>query len=345
MPVADHTPMGHAMRYVPDCYTGMRDDHARTEAYRRAIAAAAAGRVVLDIGTGALALLAIFAAESGASHVYAFEVNESAYETAKATIAATNFADRITLIKGFSTDPTVTLPTKATLLVHELIGDVAGEEGAVAAILDAAKRHLDPAAPMPVSVPARSRSLIAPCELPNATTYPEYCASLPAGLLERPGQSTVLKLQSLPRTALFAPPQTFENLRFDAAAPAASQAVELTFEAVRAGQLRGLAIDVDLVCSADGGEQEEPEVSSAWRGSHWSNVIILFERETPLAAGGRVKVHARCALAGPQPSYEFDAWIEDAGEWRALTAGSVCYPEAALNVNDAADVWMERMMG
>ena len=58
--VLDHTPRGHAGRYVQACYTGMRDDVDRTEAYRRAIVEAAPGKVVMDLGTGALALLAMY---------------------------------------------------------------------------------------------------------------------------------------------------------------------------------------------------------------------------------------------------------------------------------------------
>jgi dihydropteroate synthase len=57
--------------YTDETYAKMRDDTSRTEAYRRAIHAHARGKVVLDIGTGALALLAIMAAEAGASKVYA----------------------------------------------------------------------------------------------------------------------------------------------------------------------------------------------------------------------------------------------------------------------------------
>ena len=39
-----------------------------------------ASRTVLDIGTGGLALLAIFAAQSKARKVYAIEANRDAYE-------------------------------------------------------------------------------------------------------------------------------------------------------------------------------------------------------------------------------------------------------------------------
>jgi type I protein arginine methyltransferase len=102
-----HTPRGHAARYTLACYDGMRDDHARTGAYREAITAAAQGKVIIDLGTGALALLAIFAAEAGAKHVYAIEVQPVAAAAARGTINEAGLSDRITVIEGFSTDPHV----------------------------------------------------------------------------------------------------------------------------------------------------------------------------------------------------------------------------------------------
>ena len=223
MPSDDHTPRGHAARYVDACYAGMRDDVVRTAAYRRAIAAAANGHVVLDIGTGALALLALFAAESGAEHVYALEVNESAFAAAQRTVAASPFADRVTVLHTFSTDATLALPSPATLLVHELIGEVAGEEGVVAAISDAARRHLAPHAPPPLSIPARSRSLVAPCTLPDdgaphaadaASARGDGLGTPPcAGVVpcEGPGAARALKLHGLPAEWRLAPVRTLRG--------------------------------------------------------------------------------------------------------------------------------------
>jgi protein arginine N-methyltransferase 1 len=57
----------------------MRDDVVRTEAYRRALQNVVHDKTIVDIGTGALALLAIFAAEAGARKVYAIEANAEAY--------------------------------------------------------------------------------------------------------------------------------------------------------------------------------------------------------------------------------------------------------------------------
>merc|ERR1719502_2608779 len=87
------TPKGICERYTDDTYAKMRDDAERTAAYTSAIADAAPGRVCLDVGTGALALLALIAARAGARHVYAIEANAEAAQAARATIAAEGFAD------------------------------------------------------------------------------------------------------------------------------------------------------------------------------------------------------------------------------------------------------------
>ena len=122
----DATPRGQCERYSDETYAKMRDDEARTAAYDRAIALHSKGRTVLDIGTGALALLALSAARAGASHVYAVEANAAA-AAARDAISAAGFADKITLLEGYSTD--VALPERVDLLVHEIIGEVAGTEG------------------------------------------------------------------------------------------------------------------------------------------------------------------------------------------------------------------------
>jgi type I protein arginine methyltransferase len=341
MPAYDHTPRGHAARYTPACYDGMRDDHARTGAYREAITAAAQGKVIIDLGTGALALLAIFAAEAGAKHVYAIEVQPVAAAAARRTINEAGLSDRITVIEGFSTDPHVVLPEKADLLVHELIGEIAGEEGVVAAIADARKRHLAPTASTPFSIPSRTTTLLAPSEYPNAA----YCADRLATTLEAPGGGQALKLPGLPRTDLLAAPQVFEDLRFEEGAPAPSQAVELEFVAERAGWLRGLSLHVELHCRIDGAAAP-PDVSSAWSGSHWRNLFLLLGDGMALARGDLVRVHATAELNGPQPRYTFRTRVcaaasaaKGSGGWVDL-GGTIEYPEASLNVNDACDLMM-----
>lgn len=334
----DHTPRGHAARYVESCYSGMRDDFDRTEAYRRAIVEAAKGKVVVDMGTGALALLAIIAAKAGATHVYAIEVQAAAAESARRAVEAAGLSERITVLEGFSTDSDVVLPTKADLMVHELIGEIAGEEGVVAAVVDALRRHMVQPLSPPISIPARTRSLVAPCEYPDAA----YCARLPAALLETPGCARALKLPAIPMTTRLSPPQTFEDLRFELGAPAASQAHNLRFVAARAGRLRGLAVHVELFVGAGAGDAEA-DVSSAWEGSHWRTILLLLDDEVAVAEGQVMLVRTSAELAGAQPQYWFEVLLEEAGgALRPLAPARMSYPEAALNVNDSADAILDR---
>ena len=126
--------------YSDQVYAKMRDDVARTEAFRKEILRVAPGKVVLDIGTGALALLAIFAAEAGASKVYAIEANAHSYAKALQSVRESGFSDRIVVLEGLSTN--VTLPERVDLLVHENLGEIVSFEGAPLVIRDAQRRHL-----------------------------------------------------------------------------------------------------------------------------------------------------------------------------------------------------------
>lgn len=352
MPAADHSPFGHAARYTPECYDGMRDDAARTSSYKAAILAAAPGKVVLDIGTGALALLAIFAAEAGATHVFAFEVQPAAAAAARRAVSAAGLADRVTIVEGASTEAKLPGGAVAQLLVHELIGEVAGEEGVVAAIVDATRRHTHPSAPLPLSVPSRASTLLAPCEFPDAS----YSERFPPALLAAEGSSCALKLPArLPPGCRLAAPQVFEDLRFDNGTLQPSQSAVLLFEFERDGRLAGLNMHVELRCAVDGADGPA-DVSSDWEGSHWRNILLRIGADAgvPVRAGQRLRVRTAAELAGPQPRYSFEAevWergerndaggVDEDGRWRAV-GPRIEYPEAALNCNDMMDLLMQQM--
>ena len=146
------TPRSLCERYNDECYESLRGDDRRTSAFLSAIADAAPGRTCLDIGTGSLALLAVAAAKAGAKHTYAVESNLEAAAAAREVIAVEKLEAAITVIDGFSTD--VALPAPVDLLLHEIIGEVAGAEGAAAAFVDALNRHCG--GRVPGSVPARA---------------------------------------------------------------------------------------------------------------------------------------------------------------------------------------------
>ena len=328
-------------RYTDDIYAKMRDDGERTSAYARAIAAAAPGKVCLDVGTGALALLALLAAKAGAKHVYAVEANAEAAEAARATVAAAGFADKITILDGYSTD--VRLPEPVDLLLHEIFGEVAGAEGVVHAITDAARRHMRPLSNSEpthhASVPAVARSLLCPAEFPS----PEYFAALPHPMIASPG-ATSFKLPNLPLAELYLSDKAkaFEVLDFTRLNPSSQHEVELRFVAKRDGTLRGLAIHIEIEMGVQPPPQQqqngndkknvvwtptEVDVSSAREGSHWPNVFLMLPEPYEIVAGQTVRVLARAALGSEKPKYSFEVALEESGGAVSRELGTVGYPD------------------
>ena len=139
-------------------YAAMRDDVRRTplfeEAIKQRLAKAPRGTLtVLDVGTGPYALLALAAARAGAKKVYTIEANGEAARRARDAIRKASDVryGTIEVIEGFST--TVQLPEKVDVLVAEIAGSIASEEGAIATIRDAqhrlVKRPGDPTSYIP----------------------------------------------------------------------------------------------------------------------------------------------------------------------------------------------------
>ncbi len=101
-----------------------------------------AGDVVLDIGSGT-GVLACFACQAGAKHVYAIEQGP-VIGLAREICARNGFQDRVTFINDWSTN--TRLPEPVDLLVTETIGNIGFDEGILHWALDARKRFLRPKA-------------------------------------------------------------------------------------------------------------------------------------------------------------------------------------------------------
>lgn len=138
----------------------MLDDRVRTDAFLRAVRETVRpGDVVVDLGTGT-GMLAIAAALAGARHVYAIEATGIA-NAAAAMIDGNQVGDRVTLIRGWSTN--VTVPEAADVLVSETLGHHPWGEGLLHLVEDARRRWLRPDARI---VPARVRLLAQPVGVP-----------------------------------------------------------------------------------------------------------------------------------------------------------------------------------
>lgn len=143
-------------------HVAMLDDRRRTDSFLAGVRAVVRpGDVVVDLGTGT-GVLAIAAAQAGASRVYAIEATGIG-AVAEASFRANGYGDRITLLTGTSTD--VELPERADVLTGELIGADPLGEGVVQYIADARRRLLKPAARL---VPSRLRVLALPVAVPEA---------------------------------------------------------------------------------------------------------------------------------------------------------------------------------
>ena len=164
-------------------YAAMKNDVTRTPVFRKALQdrpnAAKGGpesQVVLDLGTGPFALFAIMAAELGAGKVYAIEANKEIAQNARKIIAEQGFEDVITVLEGFSTDIALPDNAKADIIVVEIVGSIATEEGAFATILDAHKRLIKDPTNASNWIPSRIQTWAAPAsyKLHNLFTPPEF---------------------------------------------------------------------------------------------------------------------------------------------------------------------------
>lgn len=122
-------------------HVAMLNDRTRVSLFKQGIAAVVRpGDVVVDIGTG-VGIFAMAAARAGARHVYAIEASAIA-EHAERVIAASGLADRITVIRGWSTQ--VKLPERADVLTSEMVGSEPTGDYMLEMMLDARRRLLKP---------------------------------------------------------------------------------------------------------------------------------------------------------------------------------------------------------
>ena len=313
-------------------YMAMVEDESRTPLFAEAIRRRLRGsedQVVLDIGTGAFCCLAMIAAHAGARKVYAVEANPEAAETARESVRVAEAeglvpAGVVTVIEGFSTD--IELPERADLLVAEIVGDLASEEGLVPTMRDAQSRHLKrPDDPMSY-IPQRVQSWCAPASyLVPCVVRPPYSPYDFAALRE--GYPVRVSCEDA-AVQLLSEPQLLEDFAFgETALPAAGKSyattlrfsvddarVESATEAHASGLGSALVNLDEMDCSVEEAEGLARRLAGSLAGlacwpqlvldddlvvesrgaqqaeSHWSTVVSLLSPR-PLEVSGGDEVH------------------------------------------------------
>lgn len=211
----------------------------------------------------------------------------------------------------------VELPERVDLVVSELIGSIATQEGVEPIIRDAGKRFLKGSlsggrsGACPQMIPARCQTFIAPVKY---TEHRIMSFASKRGIMSRgtPQLGTVrpLRLKSKTRDLNFlAPPQLLED--FDYCSPEASRQSEklLTFEipaavAADAKDFSGFAMWTGVVLD----DLERLEVRGQRTTSHWAYVVALMSPEpTAIAAPGVIQLKASIDYAADPVRYTLDA--------------------------------------
>ena len=152
-------PIGFASAAI---HVAMLNDRQRTGHFLRAVRETVKpGDVVVDLGTGT-GVLAIAAAQAGARRVYAIEATGIA-DAAEAMVAENGVADRVSIVRGWSTQ--VTLDEPADVLVSETLGHDPWEEGFLHLVSDARRRLLRPDARV---IPSHVRLFAQPVSVPES---------------------------------------------------------------------------------------------------------------------------------------------------------------------------------
>lgn len=226
-------------------YYAMTHDERRNDAYRNAIAGSVAGKTVLDLGTGADAVLARLCVEAGARRVYALERGDQAYGRARSLIETLGLGDTVDVIHGDSID--ATLPEPVDVCVSEIIGTIGSSEGVVS-VLNDARRFL---AEDGVMIPSQCVTRFAPVTLPENLAHSLTLTELPDRYVERVftrvGRPFDLRMciSNSRRDDLLAQPETFEALDFSTVVPPAEER-SVSFEIERTARLDGFLLWLNL---------------------------------------------------------------------------------------------------
>lgn len=282
----------------PSVHAGMLFDKERVGKYAEAIRQVVKnGDIVADIGTGT-GLLAFLCLEAGAARVHAIE-RSSAIRWAKLLAERHGFADRIVFHHKDSRFHNLT--ERVNVVVSELIGHIAFEEGMAESLFDAKERFLVPDG---VIIPERVQLEVALVE--ENEIYPECidCWQPIQGIDYSVLREEAIKacyLTALNNRNLLSEPQTFFAVDFGE-----HQKPELrgsrSFVAYRTGEVNGIALWFDALLAPGVSLSSGP-----WMRTHWKQCFAPIAKPIAVRANERVSVKIDMRLrTKKQDSFKFN---------------------------------------
>jgi type I protein arginine methyltransferase len=296
--------------YDQAIYSVLRADQRRNSLFSAAVAAAASGATVLEIGCGPDLLWTLQAADAGAAHVYAVEVIEDAARLARQA-ARTRPDGTISVITGDSTR--ITLPQRADLCIAEIVGCIGGAEGIAAVLADTRRRHLVPSARViPAAVRTKAAAVGLLDLLGGDAAMPVQFEPYVQAVFRKAGGPFDLRFYvgGIGPHALMSTTGTFEDL--DLAGQSYIQGGDLRLQITADGRIDGLLAWIELAVTP-GGEV----LDSLAEDTNWLPVYIPFTRPEKLdvSVGDILSLNATARIAADSihPEYFFRGGLTPAG--------------------------------
>lgn len=297
--------------YDPFLYTTMTTDEERNRRFRTALAHLAPDRRILDIGTGQDLLWAREGVQAGARYAVAIEVIEDAFHKAAANLPTLASPDRITLLLGESTQ--LRFAPRADVCVAEIIGSLAGAEGAAAVLADARTRLLEPGG---LVIPHRAATLGAAVRLSDLlpgqpVAFAEAALPYLRSIFDWHGSpfDVRLRVENPSADALLSEGAPVEVLDFNGDLRT-QQRTTTSLAITRTGLVDGVLTWLNLWCLPD----EEP-LDALRMKTNWASIYLpLFDSPVPVEPGDVLELTFAASLSDDlvHPDYQLSGVLHTA---------------------------------